>query len=119
MAEHTSLAEADDLRTDRQFRCLVEHETYRCTVTLHGELDLRVATTLERRLLALLQLPLGEMVVDVEDLAFIDSSGLTALLQAQRAAAEARIGFVVTHARERVDWMLSLTGLNPLELHAA
>jgi len=104
---------------EREFRCIVEHEAYRCTVRLHGELDLRVARTLERRLFALLQLPLSEMVVDLSELSFIDSTGLTALVKARHAANEARIDFVVGHATERVDWMLSLTGLEPLELHAA
>jgi anti-sigma B factor antagonist len=104
---------------DREFGCFVEHEAYRCTVAVHGELDLRVARTLERRLLALLQLPLSEMVVDLSELSFVDSTGLTALVKAQHAANEARIDFVLCHARERVEWMLSLTGLEPLELHAA
>jgi anti-sigma B factor antagonist len=104
---------------DGEFRCLVEHEAYRCTVSLHGELDLRVARTLERRLLALLQLPLSEMVIDLTELTFIDSTGLSALVNAQHAAQEARIDFVVGHASERVEWMLSLTGLEPLALRAA
>jgi anti-sigma B factor antagonist len=115
-AEHRA---ADPDPDDREFRCLVEHEAYRCTVTLHGELDLRVARTLERRLLALLQLPLSRMVIDLSELTFVDSTGLTALVRAQHAAQEARIEFVLCHACERVEWMLSLTGLEPLELHAA
>jgi anti-sigma B factor antagonist len=115
----TGLTVTEPELDDREFRCLVEHEAHRCTVSLHGELDLRVARTLERRLLALLQLPLQEMVIDLSELGFIDSTGLTALVQAQRAAEEARIDFAVCHARERVEWMLSLTGLEPLELHAA
>lgn len=104
---------------DRVFRCVVEHEAYRCTVGLHGELDGRVAGTLERRLLALLQLPLTAMVIDLEDLSFIDSAGLNALMRAQRAAAEARIELSVTHGATRVEWMLRLTGLRPFETHAA
>jgi anti-anti-sigma factor len=104
---------------DREFRCVVGHDTYRCRVALHGELDLRVASSLERRLLALLQLPLREMVIDLSELSFVDSTGLTALVRAQHAANEARIEFVVCHARERVEWMLSLTGLGPLRLRAA
>jgi anti-sigma B factor antagonist len=110
---------ADPELDDRGFRCFVEHEAYRCTVALHGELDLRVARTLERRLIGLLQLPLSQMVVDLSGLSFVDSTGLTALVRARHAAAEARIDFVVGHAGERVEWMLSLTGLEPLELHAA
>lgn len=117
-AESTGTA-IDPDRDERELRCLVEHEAYRCTVSLSGELDLRAAQTLERRLLALLQLPLTEMVVDLSDLSFIDSTGLTALVRGQRAADEARIEFLVLHAHERVEWMLSLTGLEPLELHAA
>ena len=121
MTDQTSaeLTAAEPEQDDREFRCLVEHEAYQCTVSLHGELDLRVARTLERRLLALLQLPLSTMVIDLSDLTFVDSTGLTALVKAQHAAHEARIEFVVCHARERVEWMLSLTGLEPLELHAA
>jgi anti-sigma B factor antagonist/stage II sporulation protein AA (anti-sigma F factor antagonist) len=104
---------------DRTFRCSVEHDAYRCTVALHGELDLRYAPALERRLLALLQLPLTEMVVDLTELSFIDSTGLTSLVRARHAADEARIAFTVCHATERVEWMLALIGLEPLALHAA
>jgi anti-anti-sigma factor len=121
MTERTApdLELTDGEPDDHRFRCSVEHEAYRCTVALHGELDLRFADALERRLLALLQLPLTEMVVDLTELAFIDSIGLTSLVRARHAAAEARIAFTVGHATERVEWMLALIGLEPLALHAA
>lgn len=122
MAEHgvdVAVDRGDLPMEDRIFRCVVEHEAYRCTVRLHGELDLRVSDTLARRLLALLQLPLVEMVIELEDLSFIDSAGLNALLRTQRAAQSAEIDLSVTHGTARVEWMLCLTGLRPLDTHAA
>jgi anti-anti-sigma factor len=88
-------------RTDEQgpaFACVVEHQTDRVVVSLHGELDLASAPGLERRLLELLSMPLRSVTVDVSQITFMDSAGLGALLRACRTAGDRNLGFHITGA---------------------
>lgn len=82
-------------------------------VTLRGECDLNNADILRERLLALLddgQAPC--VIVDLTDLIFIDSSGLTALVVADRRARELGGTLVLAGARKIVGRVLSLTALD-------
>ena len=56
-------------------------------VRLAGELDMEAAPTLEEELIALSSGSYASVVVDLEDLRFVDSTGLQCLI---RAAAHAR-----------------------------
>lgn len=57
----------------------VHSEDGRCILTLHGELDLVSAPELDE---VLVRLRDEDVAVDLEDLTFLDSSGLAVLLQA-------------------------------------
>ena len=63
-------------------------ESETCLVRLIGELDLEAVPTLERELERLLSARLATVVVDLGELTFIDSLGLTCLLRAARLSAE-------------------------------
>ena len=52
-----------------------------CLVTLVGELDLSNAPTLRKQLRGLLSMELETVVLDLESLEFIDSSGIRCLLE--------------------------------------
>lgn len=56
-------------------------------VAVHGELDIATASELERELRA--RLGRGDVVLDLQAVSFMDSSGLRALLVASREAREA------------------------------
>ena len=66
----------------------VEVKPDRILVRPAGELDLATADSLERRIVELLRNGSARVVVDLRAVTFIDSSGIRALLNAQRQAGE-------------------------------
>jgi anti-sigma B factor antagonist len=72
----------------RPFRCDVTAEPGRVRVTPRGELDLATATDLERRLRELRESGFDHVLLDLRDLAFIDSTGLRVMMR-ENAAAQA------------------------------
>jgi anti-sigma B factor antagonist len=89
-------------RTDRGFAVL----------TISGEHDLSTAPTLRRRLGGLLD-ERTPTVIDLSPATFIDSSILGVILNGRRRAAEADVGFAVTHSNgsDAIDRVLEVTGL--------
>lgn len=59
----------------------------RTRISVHGELDIATADELERELRAAVSC--GDVVLDLQAVSFMDSSGLRALLVASREAREA------------------------------
>ena len=96
------------------FACLVEHQTERVVVSVHGELDVASAPVLERRLLELFNLPLSRVIVDASQLTFIDSAGLRVLVRAHAAAEERSVDFEIEGASCRMQGMLSRAGVAAL-----
>jgi anti-sigma B factor antagonist len=83
----------------------------RMTLALKGELDLAGAPSLEREIEALPWPQLAELVVDLAELTFIDSTGLSVLIRAsQRAAAEGLL-FSVVRAPMQPRRLFSLAGV--------
>jgi anti-sigma B factor antagonist len=72
----------------RPFHCDVERENGRVRVTPRGELDLATAPDVERRLRELREAGFDHVLLDLRELAFIDSSGLR-LVMSEDAAARA------------------------------
>jgi anti-sigma B factor antagonist len=83
-----------------------------CIVWLSGELDMathdRAATALE---LALRQAGGGRLTVDLSELAFIDASGVRALVRLHNAAVEARVRLRLRGGHGLVAQVLDLCGL--------
>jgi len=52
------------------------------TITVHGEIDLSTADDLDAAIRDAEDTEIGQIVVDLSDLAFLDSSGLSVLLKA-------------------------------------
>jgi anti-sigma B factor antagonist len=79
-----------------------------------GELDLGNYHLLQRPLLALLEDPAQRVVVDLSDCAFIDSTGIQALIRAHQAVAKngaSKAPLVVCAARGQVRRVLQLSGV--------
>jgi anti-sigma B factor antagonist len=70
----------------RPFRCDVEAEPGRVRVTPRGELDLVTAPDLERRLRELRESGSDHVLLDLRELAFIDSTGLRVVMREHDAA---------------------------------
>jgi len=64
------------------FELQIDREGSSVILTLRGELDLATAALLESTLLKLEAEDVGEMVLDLSQLEFCDSSGLQVILQA-------------------------------------
>src|SRR4051812_8294846 len=87
------LVAADDTVDGSVFAVLVEHQTNRVVISVHGELDLAAAPVLQRQLLALIDLPLTCIALDLRELSFMDGTGLSVLVQARHAADEHGVDF--------------------------
>jgi anti-sigma B factor antagonist len=84
-------------------------ETDRVVLSLHGELDLATAPLLSREIKSV---DLGEtatVVLDLQALEFMDSTGLRAVLSAQEYLRERGGGFAVTRGSSQVERLLAVT----------
>lgn len=80
-------------------------------VSVFGELDQATAPEL-RRVLDQAVAKEGPVCVDLSECDFIDSTGLSLLLETQRRLADLRRGFAVCSARAEVRKLLELTGID-------
>ena len=89
-------------------------------VRLGGVVDLATQPKLRRALdEALAVRAVAEVVVDLEDLVLLDSTGIATLVGAYRAGAEAGVVVRVRHPRGMVQRVLEITGvLKALDGHA-
>lgn len=83
-------------------------------VALRGECDIVNAHVLRDRLLELVDGKAPRVVLDLSGLAFIDASGITALIVADERARELGATLILAAARNAVARVLSLTDLDQL-----
>ena len=81
-------------------------------LTVAGELDLASAPALEDELDKALDGGAGRIVVDLRELEFIDSTGLSVLVKAHQRAQESDQEFGLVKGGAQVQRLLSLTGLS-------
>jgi anti-sigma B factor antagonist len=82
-----------------------------CVLTITGELDLAAAPALEQELDAALKSGASVIVLDLERLDFIDSTGLSVLVRGQQQAQEAGLDLGLVKPAAQVERLLELTGL--------
>ena len=81
-------------------------------LALEGELDVRSATEGHKRLLEL-DLPRGgQLVIDLDAVTFMDSTGIRLLLQARAHAARCGASFLLVRGPDHVMRVLELVGLD-------
>ena len=98
------LPEAFSVRTERRADAAVVVPT--------GELDLATAPTLETALTEAFALESERVVLDLRELAFIDSSGLRTLLTARRRAEEAGCAFSLVAGHAALERTLEIAGVH-------
>jgi anti-sigma B factor antagonist len=76
-----------------------------------GEIDSSSAPVLAQRLLEVLTGPLSELIVDLCDVTFLDSAGLSVLASAHRRAADKQVPMRVLASSRAVVRPLQITGL--------
>jgi anti-sigma B factor antagonist len=81
------------------------------TLSLRGELDLGTAPVLEQALDALPWQELDELVIDLDEIKFIDSTGLSLLIRASQRAASGSQRFSITRVPDHSRKLFDVTGL--------
>ena len=87
-----------------------DHEGDEARVVLEGELDLASSSQVEERLAGLQAERPARIVVDLSGLAFIDSTGLRTLIQADQRAREAGSEMILRPGDESIQRVFELTG---------
>jgi anti-sigma B factor antagonist len=88
-----------------------EREGSRAILTVRGELDAYSAPGLEDQVTRLLGDHVADVVLDLSETGFLDSSGLRAILTAQRRLGESNGRLVLRAPSEPVTRLLEITGL--------
>jgi anti-anti-sigma factor len=93
------------------FRVEAHTEGQARVLAVSGELDLAAASSLEEELDRALSSGSELIVLDLEGLDFIDSTGLSVLVRGHQKAQEAGINLGLVNPGAQVERLLSLTGL--------
>lgn len=107
LMEHRD-AEFED---DGPLRVVTAHQGDGVVVALAGDLDLSTAPSLLRRLQALVCLPIESLTLDLRDLAFLDSTGVSTLIEARRSAREHHVALRLVGLPDQARQVLDLTGV--------
>ena len=89
----------------------LDHDDRTATVTLRGEVDILTVDQVRAALSEALAARPLEIVVDLSDLRFIDSTGLGALIFGFQRARDAGVRFRLAHPTRAVRQILVLSGL--------
>lgn len=93
------------------FRVTTRADGVRTVVEAHGELDLGTVPVVEREVQALRARGVRKIVLDLRDLTFIDSSGLSLLLRLDAEARSNGFSFAIVEGDGPVRRLLELTDL--------
>ena len=92
----------------------IEHEGAGAIVIVGGDLEFGTAAALRTTLIDLAQRGSNPLVVDLAQLDFIDSTGLSLLVQAKQRIESQGQEFVLRHPTDRVQRVLEISGLADL-----
>ncbi|MDQ4071177.1 MAG: STAS domain-containing protein [Actinomycetota bacterium] len=96
------------------FSCLATLDHGEATVALTGELDMSTAPELSRSLSEVLDHHPQQVTLELADLAFIDSTGLTLIVRTSNRLQENRAALRLAHATPPVRRVLEIVGLDGL-----
>jgi len=94
----------------------VVQEASRATVVIRGELDAATGPTLSRAVSVLTRDGLTDIVIDLDEVTFMDSRGLSALLESHRDAAERDMTLRVVNLQPSVAKLFHITGVDAVLL---
>ena len=96
---------------ESSFRVDVRNENRTALVVVSGELDVASGPMLEQELAKAEASDPQLLILDLRDLEFIDSTGLSILIKAHQQAEASGRRFAVVRGRSQVQRLLGLTGL--------
>ena len=97
-----------------EFVCDVRPEGRKVVVRLAGELDLQVADDVGAVVEELLDAGSPQVVIDLRNLSFLDSSGVHMLIEAGQAAERRRRALALIRGPRNVQRVLQITGTEAL-----
>lgn len=106
------------MNAQENFRVQVRNEDRAVVFAVEGELDLASSPTLEQELERVQDADVDLLIVDLRALRFMDSTGLHALVKANKRAADAGRRFAVVKGGAQIQRLLNLTGVGELLLIA-
>jgi anti-sigma B factor antagonist len=98
--------------TDADFTVVSPAGSCECVVRARGEVDIYTGPSLRDVLRDAMATGPTKMVIDMTDVSFIDSSGLSVIIGAHKRAEDTGIELVLQGPTARVLRLLELTGLN-------
>jgi anti-anti-sigma factor len=107
----TSACNIDWMGVEPQLRIDERLEADRVTLTLAGELDMASAELLEQALEGVELQSKSMIVLDLQQIDFIDSTGLRSVLVALERCRARNQEFAITPGSQQVQRLLSVTGL--------
>jgi len=102
------------MSAQENFRVEVRNEGRALVFAVAGELDLASSPTLEQELEKVRDADVDLVIIDLRELRFMDSTGLHALVKANKRATEAGRRFAVVKGGAQIQRLLSLTGVSEL-----
>jgi anti-sigma B factor antagonist len=93
------------------FRVEVLNEGRTSVITVSGELDLASSAALEEELARVIGSESEQVVIDLRELEFMDSTGLSTLVKAHQRAEGVGKRFGLVRGPQQVQRLLSLTGV--------
>jgi anti-sigma B factor antagonist len=102
------MASVQEIRT---LQLQVRPDRYRVIVEVSGELDLASVGTLQQTLDELRADGWEHIVIDLRQVSFIDSTGLSLLLNAERSARRPGASFAILDSSPAVERLLEVVGL--------
>jgi anti-sigma B factor antagonist len=100
--------------TGSDFDLRVVRSDSRVHIAPVGELDIATAPRLEEAIAEATGQPIGELVLDLRELTFLDSTGLRALAQANIKAEQAGTALSIWRGPRQIERVLEISGLGPL-----
>jgi anti-sigma B factor antagonist len=102
---HDALAVPGQLEIERRA------DSHKVTIALRGEVDLGTAAQLEQELRGVLETHPERLVIDLHDLDFMDCTGLSLMIRAQRSADAHGHLLALRRGPDQVQRLFQLTGL--------
>jgi anti-sigma B factor antagonist len=93
------------------FRVEIHSEGRATVIELTGELDLASSAALEEELIRVIESDVDHVIVDLRQLEFMDSTGLSTLVKAHQRAEDSGRRFALVRGSQQVQRLLSLTGV--------
>jgi anti-sigma B factor antagonist len=104
------------METTEEFEVTVRQQANRAMVEVRGELDVATGPTLSDAVSALTRDGLAGVVIDLDGVTFVDSRGLSALLESHRAATERDMTLRVVNLQPVVAKLFRITGVDAVLL---